>query len=207
MKRFICTLFVSAWLAMGCSDDSGGGKDLGALSDAVSDTVADTKVVVDAGKPDAAQLDAATMDASGDKGTMDGVKKTEAGAKDSAAKDKAAPDKLLPDTVAADIPLPSEAGVPYGCSAACIAKAPYLCSADSKGQCVECGKDSHCAYSAGALGNKCDTGYGICTCAKDTDCAGKIHGSKCDSTNKLCGCDPPLVSLSSMIRSMTSWTS
>ena len=193
MKSSLCVLMTLSliWGTAGCSDDSNGKQDSGPLVDMkVLDATQPDGEAVDSALADAASSDA---DASGDSAASDGGKKKDGvandkGTLDAAAKDKGAADKAKPDTMAADIPGPSEAGVPYGCTASCTSGAPYLCTKNKAGACVECEKDSHCAYNSGGLGNKCDPGYSICTCAKDTDCAGKIHGQKCDTTNKLCGC-------------------
>ena len=87
------------------------------------------------------------------------------------------PDTLTPDT------LP-----PAGCTAKCMAQAPFLCVTNSSSVCLECTTDGHCTGNPFALGNKCLTSVNVCTCSQDSDCSGRIFGHKCDTTLQRCGC-------------------
>ncbi len=83
-----------------------------------------------------------------------------------------------------------DSGYPAHCDKECLSEAPYLCRMDSTAKrCIECERDEDCAKNPGAMGDKCDTKYKVCTCGGDADCAGKLHGSKClPNITQMCGC-------------------
>ena len=90
-----------------------------------------------------------------------------------------------------DLPPPApDMGTPKVCELKCMQKYPYYCvyKKGSTITCVQCNEDKHCKNNPGSFGVKCNKTTNKCSCAKDMDCGGKIHGKRCNQKQKICSC-------------------